>query len=117
MSYDDYADKEILPTPPCFDKMGQPITVGCFIVYGTLLGRCAALKIGRVEKIRCVKSWSYRDEQFRISVRSVDDSWSHKKPEQSAKVGTCMFPERMLVLPETMIKSEYLELLGQNVGE
>ena len=109
---DDYEDKEIVPTPPCYDKMGQPISVGCFIVYGTLLGRCAALKIGRVEKIRCVKSWSYRDQQFRIAVRSVDDSWSHTDPKQSAKVGTLMFPDRMLVLPEVMLKPEYRALLS-----
>jgi hypothetical protein len=114
--------EEIVPVPHATDKMGQPILVGSFIVYGTLLGRCAALKIGRVEKIRATwggGGWARvgTDEypltpEWHITVRSVDDSWSHCPAKASQKLGTLMFPNRMLVIPQSMVTAEYLTMLG-----
>ena len=39
-------------TIPIQDILGREIKAGCIIVYGHALGRCAALKIGKVLKVK-----------------------------------------------------------------
>lgn len=115
--------KEIVPT--CLDKFRQPIVVGDIIVYGHALGRCAALKIGKVLDIRTAPSWRTGTEglDWRISVQGVDDGGTYaRSPAKLGKKGTLMFPDRMLVvgheaadLPWSAAK--YRDLLGGSNGK
>lgn len=104
---------EVVPTPECRDKLGALITVGSVIVYGTLLGRCAALKIGRVTKIRAVKSkWSsYKGHEWRIHVRGVEDGWAHATPKAGDREGVLQFPNRALVIEPEKLPDSYRQLL------
>ena len=94
-----YGDIEITPTPPCYDKLGALISVDDIIVYGHALGRCAALRIGKVVAIRALENRFHRATQpdWRITVRGVDDGWGDG-PKTLCKKGTLMYPDRIIVL-------------------
>ena len=79
------------------DKAGQEVKRGDYIVYGSLLGRCAALKFGKVVNIKVGKNWR-NEEQWAITVSSVDDmSYRHDwKPALCQKNGTLQFPDRIV---------------------
>lgn len=107
-------DKEILPTPVCVDKLGRIISPGSLVVYGSLLGRCAALRVGRVLKIRAIKrAWSRKDDDidWRILVQGIDDKWSYHPAKLCEKKGTLMFPDRMIVVDASALPAEYRRLL------
>ena len=89
------------------DKAGQTVKVGDFIVYGHALGRCAALKFGKVLKIETVKC--DRRDEWRINVRGIDDD--HYSGElKVSRIGTLMFPERT-ILANDFIPQDYKDLL------
>jgi hypothetical protein len=98
-----------------FDKVGQEITKGCFIAYGHALGRCAGLRIGRVESVNFSEKKDYDWDNKKnilvddvsITVLGIDDDWDRKKPKLLQKKSTLFFPERMIVLlsiPEKFAK-------------
>lgn len=94
------------------DKAGHTVKVGDFIVYGHALGRCAALKFGKVLKIETVKTW--RDEiEWRIGVRGVEEQRWCGKIELS-RPGTLMFPERT-ILANDFIPQAYKDLLDERL--
>jgi hypothetical protein len=107
---------------PLKDKMGQPIEPGAIIVYGHALGRCAALRIGKVVRVG-IKQNAYRKDEARITVQGVDDDWdgfydddpewAKKHPiTLTARKGTLMFANRTIVLNPAMVPQKYLDLLA-----
>jgi hypothetical protein len=93
--------------PPFLDKIGQPITKGAIIVYGHALGRCAGLRLGKVLKH---PTNPVRDKygvnstgDVRITVRGLDDDWTHKGPELLSKNSTLMFCDRVMVIDATKL--------------
>lgn len=101
---------------PCFDKLGQEIVVGSYIAYGHALGRCAGLRVGRVDRI-VQKDDTYRmGWQWAITVTHVDDDWSHTPPTLGNRRGTLMFPNRMIVLAPELVPATYRALLGEKNG-
>jgi len=92
--------KPLSPTPPIFDKLGKQIEVGAFIVYGSLLGRSAALKIGKVLKIAAYpKDSGYSN--IAIGVQGVERNYSWDPKPGDVKLGgkgTLQFPDRCLVV-------------------
>ncbi len=105
--------------PPDFmkDKLGQGITVGAYIAYGHALGRCAALKIGKVLKVatKARKAWDYTSSTDRITVVGIDDDMWHydpvKYPLKLSKIGTLQFPDRVIVLNPKLVPAEFKALM------
>jgi len=99
------------------DKLGQEITVGCYIAYGHALGRCAALKIGQVLKIATKERepYSHVASTDRITVVGVDDDmwrYDHERYQlKLSKVGTLQFPDRTIVLNPKLVPVEYRALM------
>ena len=99
------------------DKVGNEITVGCWIAYGHALGRCAGLRIGKVMKLKeeenpRFKEWKYADPMIsRITVRGIDDDWRSSPPRVNDRQGTLMFPNRILVLKEDQTPQLYKDLM------
>lgn len=95
------------------DKIGQNISEGSYIVYGHLLGRCAALKIGLVLKINSVIS-KYSD--YHIGVIGIEEKhlWQYDVTIPClTKQGTIQYPDRTLVLSREIVPKEYLELFDE----
>lgn len=88
------------------DKIGQPITAGCYIAYGHALGLCAAIRLGKVLRVAHVeKEWSDKPV-LRITVQGIEDGWGGRPPKLVGRKGTLMFPDRMIVLdPATLPKA------------
>jgi hypothetical protein len=82
------------------DKVGNEITIGCFIAYGHNIDRSAGLRIGRVEDINTAK--------MHITVLGIDDDWFRKKPRLLTKRSTLMYPNRTVVL--STVPDSYMEL-------
>lgn len=99
------------------DKLGQEITVGSYIVYGHALGRCAALKIGRVLKVATKErgKWDSYSPTDRITVVGIDDDLWHldhdRHPLKLSKIGTLQFSERTIVLDLKLVPAEFRALL------
>ncbi len=98
------------------DKLGQPILVGSYIAYGHALGRCAAIKIGRVLKVATLPKKELSSvSPHRITVVGIDDDlvWVDPKryPPKLSKVGTLMYPDRVIILKPSIIPTEYRALL------
>ena len=100
-----------------YDKVGQEITKGCFIAYGHALGRCAGLRIGRVESVNFSEEEGYDWdsehnivekilETVTVTVLGIDDDCKPIKILE--KKSTLFFPERMVVL--NSIPKNYIEL-------
>lgn len=98
------------PNAPIYDKIGQQIKSGDIVVYGHLIGRCAALKIGKV--VKAFRKWSWQGEEFRISVVGVED-YSYKKVKELSRMGTLQFPDRIIVLETSKVPQEYKDLLDK----
>jgi hypothetical protein len=93
------------------DKLGKPITEGCFIAYGHALGRCAGLRIGKVLKVAPrVKTYG-SDSGVSITVWGIDDEWSHSPVTLCKTKGTLLFPDRIVVLDREQVRKEYRDLL------
>lgn len=98
------------------DKLGQEIKVGHYIAYGHAMGRSAGLRIGRVHAIKHTpKERMYHgDSGWRITVQGVDDDWNHRKPELCKRMGTLLFPDRVIVLDVRHIPEQHLALLSDS---
>lgn len=96
------------------DIFGRDIVPGCYIIYGTLLGRSAAIKVGKVLKAYRIEKSEYAaasDSDCRITVTSAEKSnWNGKW--SATNKGTLLFPNRCVVTPESDIPKEVLELLN-----
>jgi hypothetical protein len=91
------------------DLAGREVRVGDFIVYGSLLGRCAGLQFGRVLDIKSREErlfYGSREKKtvWRIKVQGVSDEPSLLRP------GTLMYPDRILCINE-IIPAKLKELL------
>lgn len=94
------------------DKMGQEVRVGDRIVYGSALGRCAALRFGKVLKIERL-DLEYRLDPvgWSIQVQGIDDSALHCYPLALCKTtGNLQFPDRIVKVPT--LPPEYEALLS-----
>ena len=79
------------------DKAGQTVKRGDYIVYGSLLGRCAALKFGKVINIKCGPGYYNNDSLlWSITVASIEHSWGTDQMEPCEKNGTLQFPNRIV---------------------
>lgn len=107
--------------PNAVDKFGQAVVPGAYIAYGHNLGRCAALRIGKVLAITWKKETRYdysigeHGEHVtklvpHFSVWGVEETWEGKL-EPCMKRGTLQFHDRLLVLPKRMVPVEYLAIL------
>ncbi len=98
------------------DKIGQEIKEGSYIVYGHALGRCAALKLGLVLKVGFAKKEGLYSKH-RITVIGTDEMrlWELNNIDipYLTKVGTLMFPDRIIILPREKIPGNILELFDQ----
>lgn len=96
-----------------FDKVGREITVGAFIAYGHALGRCAALRVGRVLAIKApaegCQEWHHYGGGWRITVIGISDDYRHRAPELNSRKGVLQFPSRMLVLDS--VSETYRQML------
>ena len=101
-------------TKYCFlDKASNTVHVGDFTAYGSLLGRCAALKFGKVIKIEKVSpDWDKSKEEWHIRVIGVEDWQPGWRPDylEKSKPGTLMYPDRIL-LANDFIPEKYKEVL------
>jgi hypothetical protein len=97
------------------DKLNQDILVGSYIAYGHSLGRCAALKIGRVLKVNSDADPNIEGSKDRITVVGVDDDMSHwdpiRYPPKLSKVGTLQYPSRVIVINPELVSVNFRELL------
>lgn len=98
------------------DKLGQDIRVGSYIAYGHALGRCAAIKIGRVLKLTTKPKDSIAySSPHRLTVVGIDDDqvWAgrDKYPPKLTKIGTLLYPDRVLVINPSTLPDEYKALL------
>lgn len=119
-------DKPI--TDPILDKLGQPITPGCIIAYGHALGRCAALRLGKVIKVSgtltpgfTYTGGSYPEKrEYRITVFGAnDDNVDHNEPDKKneapallSKKSTLQFPNRVIVLGSKVVCDDFNQLFA-----
>ena len=94
-----------------FDKLGQPIEVGAVIAYGHALGRCAALRIGRVLAVSKRPQGCGADSDCRIKVQGIDDDWRSQKPTLCARAGTLMFSQRVICIPPSIVPDSVKQLI------
>lgn len=96
------------------DKFGREFKVGDIIAYGSLLGRCASIRIGKVLKLT-QKPHSWRDEElnWHVQVIGVDDtSWDSKdEPKLCASKGTLTEIGRAMILSRDAVPAKYLDML------
>jgi len=89
------------------DKLGREIKIGDYIVYGSLLGQSAALRIGKVLALK--------EDPTRITVWGVEDGVDLPHYKKQAKLvyakGHLSFPERVIVLRSQDVPRQYLTLL------
>ncbi len=118
---------------PILDKIGQPITPGCIIVYGHALGRCAGLRLGKVLKVSgTTEEIHYQDApktvrfEYRISVWGLDDDWldpndpervtrrlgEERKAKLLEKRSTLQFATRVLVIDINSLSKEVQDLFN-----
>lgn len=110
------------------DKLGKDITVGCAIVYGHALGRCAGLRIGKVLKIEYewhedvwVEHWQTKEKRlhspahytYKIKVWGTDDDYGgFYGVKLNTSSGTLLYPDRIIVVDYNTLPKEYIELLA-----
>ncbi|HLN88604.1 MAG TPA: hypothetical protein VK253_00905 [Candidatus Binatia bacterium] len=90
-----------------YDKVGQEITAGSYIVYGHALGRCAALQLGKVLEV-VVKPSEYRHYlhngvEYRIKVRGAANYPDKQTCTPLSRAGVLQFPDRIIVLREDQV--------------
>lgn len=101
-------------TLPFLDKLGQTIRPGSIIIYGHALGRCAALRIGKVIRVGLKKpdiGFLYGQPQERITVQGIDDERSSEEPKLTKTKGTLMFPDRIVVMNPSLLPEKIKKLL------
>lgn len=99
------------------DKSGRELQVGDYIIYGSLLGRCAGLKYGKIMELTEAKvdTWKTEHEgRLKIKIVSVNDNWSHLEPEL-CKPGYLEFSERILKITKSQIPVVVLYLLDKQI--
>jgi hypothetical protein len=80
------------------DKGQNYVRVGDFIVYGSLIGRSASLRIGKVMAVRTRKKNYDYESGISISVLGVDDNrWGPVAPTLCERKGNLLFPERTML--------------------
>lgn len=95
------------------DKAGQEVRVGDYIAYGHNLGRCAGLRFGKVHKITQKKAeakYSFDSEMWSITVRGIEDDWSHQEAKPLERKSSLSFPERTIKINGS-IPTKYKDML------
>lgn len=97
------------------DIAGQPITVGCYVIYAALWDRSATLRYGKVVRLAERKrSWSSDKDKPTIRATTVDRDWDGKWEIQKKGGETTLgFLDRMLVIPETLVPADAKALLDK----
>lgn len=87
------------------DKIGKEITVGSYIAYGHSIGNSSGLRIGKV------LSTAKRDRGCDIVVIGIDDDHKVFYPiKLNSRPGYLQYPERIIVIPESLLSEEYKKL-------
>ena len=107
-----------------YDKTGNnKIESDCYIVYAYNFEGRNCLKFGKVIGVELLEpkynSYHKRDrgidpyagKEIKISVIGVEDNWKHKSPKASEK-GILRFPERIIVIPFSMLPMYAREILA-----
>jgi hypothetical protein len=78
------------------DALGSDVIVGDYIVYGYLVGRCAAVKFGKVLDIykTTVQAHNGPRDDYSIKVIGASRGWG-KDFKLGSKCGHVRFPERV----------------------
>lgn len=90
------------------DFFGKEIKVGDWLVYGTLLGRCAAVKVGKVLSVDFIPKQNWRGGDIRIGVIGCEKNY--KEVYTLGKKGTLQFSDRAIVVSEDMVPEEIKKL-------
>jgi hypothetical protein len=110
---------------PINDFMGQPMRVGQIIVYGHALGRCAALKVGKIMKLSAEKKPAYYQNgedriEYRITVQGVEyvhtydqATDTHGMKWELCRKGILQFPDRCKVVHDHEVPAEIKTLLDE----
>jgi hypothetical protein len=100
------------------DKLGNPITVGCYIVYSCMDGEATALKTAKVLRINTRKVYKYQqnnDEETKttFTVWSIEDNnpECHNFPMLSYSKATLDNHEKIIVIPKELLPESHLKLL------
>lgn len=103
------------------DKIGQEITVGSYVVYGSPLGRCAGLRVGIVKSIKEKEDYRWPENKYIFTVRGIDMEWNYKDIDNfsetndrislNKKDGHLNFSTRIIVLQENQLPPYLVKLL------
>lgn len=89
---------------PTTDKLGREIRAGDVIVYGTLLGRSASLRIGVVREV----------VGKTLRVRGVGDGYPWRDPKVKTRDGRLLHPEeRVVVISDLPLNPKYTNALSE----
>lgn len=92
------------------DKANREIKVGDYIVYGTLLGRSAALKFGKVVSIEEIEG-SY-GANCKLRVNGVEEEfWWKEGTKWRLTRGTLSFSNRTVIIPGEILPKDIKDLL------
>lgn len=93
------------------DLLGNQVLIGDYIGYSTLYGRSAAMKIGKIVRIRLSPStrWNHSDA-YSITVAGCEKNWNGKW--ERTKLGTLAFPTRTIRLNPAEIPQEAWDILN-----
>lgn len=104
-------------TPPPVDKLGHPITVGCYIIYGSLLGRSAGLNVGKVLAMTYhIPTYGGRPS-WRFSVVHHEEPTSWNDYNTVSKRGMLLYSDRIVVIDATMLGSVYAALKAIDISQ
>lgn len=83
----------------CVDLFNQPILVGSYLAYPVCVGRSAGIDVCKVLNLG-------------PKTLKVQGVWmSHGRSEKKSKPSFLNCPERAVVIPESMVPADILELL------
>ena len=102
---------------PPVDKLGNEFKVGDYFAMALRSGDVAHMKIGRVVGIKERERFDWRTKETKVllpSIRTVDyDFHDRLVPCRQAVMEN---PDRAVILPESMVPENMLNILGPLVG-
>lgn len=97
-----------------FDKSGNEIRKGSYIVYGTAAyGTGSKLRIGKVIRIKAFVEDDKRRSGHRLLVRGIDDVYPGVKARLMDRRSTIYDPSQVLVIREDQVSEHYRFLLSK----
>ena len=97
------------------DISGNEIKVGSYIAYAALWDRSATLKFGKVTElaVRKPRYGGMDPEVNTLRAVTVDRGWNNVwEVQNKGKPITLGFTDRLIVIPESLVQKEALDLLN-----